>query len=146
MTYNIRYNNPNDNENWWENRKEEVVHMIKYYHPDIFGIQEGLNDQVNYLNNSLPNYSYTGVGRDDGKEKGEYTAIFYNSDKFELINSKTYWLSNTPNKVSVGWDASMERITTLWCIQKLKKLMIRCTFLIAIMIILGKWLNKSHQN
>ncbi|MDD7884760.1 endonuclease/exonuclease/phosphatase family protein [Flavivirga sp. 57AJ16] len=120
MTYNIRFNNPNDNVNWWKNRKEEVAGMIKYYHPDILGIQEGLNDQVNDLYNNLPNYSYTGVGRDDGKEKGEYAAIFYNSDKFELINTKTYWLSSTPNKVSVGWDASMERITTYGVFRNLK--------------------------
>lgn len=120
MSYNIRYNNPNDNENRWEKRKEEVVQMIIYYHPDIFGIQEGLNDQVSYLNNNLPNYSYTGVGRNDGKVKGEYAAIFYNSDKFELVTSKTYWLSSTPNKVSIGWDASMERITTYGVFRNIK--------------------------
>jgi len=120
MTYNIRYNNSNDNENWWEKRKTEVVQMIKYYHPDIFGIQEGLNDQVNYINNNLPNYTYTGVGRNDGKTKGEYAAIFYNSDNFELISSRTYWLSKTPNKVSIGWDASMERITTYGVFRNIK--------------------------
>ncbi len=112
MSYNIRYNNPNDNENWWEYRKQEVVEMIKYYQPEIFGIQEGLSAQVKYIDSTLTNYSYVGLGRDDGKEKGEFTAIFFDTTKLKLIETKTFWLSETPNKVSVGWDASMERICT----------------------------------
>ncbi|WP_420321629.1 endonuclease/exonuclease/phosphatase family protein [Flagellimonas sp.] len=112
MTYNIRYNNPNDKENWWENRKQDVTTLIKHYKPDILGIQEGLHEQVAYLDEVLTNYTYAGVGRDDGKQKGEYAAIFYNKKNLELLETKTYWLSETPNKVSVGWDASMERIVT----------------------------------
>lgn len=112
MSYNIRYDNPNDNENWWEHRKQEIVQMIHYYHPDILGIQEGLHKQVDFLDQSLRDYSYVGIGREDGKKKEEYTAIFYNTKRFELIESKTYWLSETPNDISIGWDASMERITT----------------------------------
>lgn len=112
MSYNIRYNNPNDKENWWESRKQEVSEMIKHYQPEILGIQEGLIDQVRYLDSTLTNYSYVGVGRDDGKEKGEFTAIFFDTTKYELIETKTFWLSQTPDKVSVGWDASMERIST----------------------------------
>lgn len=112
MTFNIRYNNPNDQENWWENRKQDVAKLIHYYEPDVLGIQEGLHDQVSYLNDHLENYAFVGVGRDDGVEKGEYAAIFYNQENLEPIQTKTYWLSDTPDIVSVGWDASMERIVT----------------------------------
>lgn len=112
MTYNIRYDNPNDRENWWENRKQEVVDMIKHYQPDLLGIQEGLISQVKFLDSSLTNYSYVGVGRDDGIEKGEFTAVFFNKKTIELLETKTYWLSGSPDSVSVGWDASMERIVT----------------------------------
>lgn len=112
MTYNIRYDNPNDGENQWANRKEFLVDQITYNEVDIFGIQEGLHHQVVYLTENFKDYSYVGVGRDDGKEKGEYSAIFYNSKKFKVIDSNTFWLSETPNKISIGWDASMERICT----------------------------------
>lgn len=112
MTYNIRFDNPNDKDNWWEHRKAELTQLLNYYHPDIFGVQEALKRQLDFMDDELPDYQYIGVGRDDGKEKGEYAAIFYNAEKLELISSHTYWLSETPDKVSVGWDASMERITT----------------------------------
>jgi endonuclease/exonuclease/phosphatase family metal-dependent hydrolase len=112
MTYNIRYDNPNDGENQWSNRKEFLCNQITYNEVDIFGIQEGLHHQVKYLENNFENFSYVGIGRDDGKEKGEYSAIFYNSNKFKVIKSDTFWLSETPEKISVGWDASMERICT----------------------------------
>jgi len=112
MTYNIRYDNPNDGENQWGNRKEFLVDQIKYNEVDIFGIQEGLHHQVQYLAENFTGFNYVGIGRDDGKEKGEYSAIFYNSNKFKVIESNTFWLSETPNEISVGWDASMERICT----------------------------------
>ena len=112
MSFNIRYDNPADKENWWENRKNEVKGLIEYYHPDFVGIQEGLNHQVEFLNQNTSNYDYIGVGRDDGAKKGEYTAIYYDTTKFDLIQTRTFWLSETPDTVSVGWDASMERICT----------------------------------
>ncbi|MFT4576797.1 MAG: endonuclease/exonuclease/phosphatase family metal-dependent hydrolase [Polaribacter sp.] len=112
MTYNIRYDNPNDGKNQWENRKEFLVDQIKYNEVDLFGIQEGLHHQVQYLNNEFTDFSYVGIGRDDGKEKGEYSAIFYNSKKLRVLENNTFWLSETPAKISVGWDASMERICT----------------------------------
>ena len=112
MTFNLRYNNPGDKENSWEYRKSEVADMLNRYHPDIMGIQEGLHDQVVFLDSALQQYDYAGVGRDDGKTKGEYSAIFYNTGKFKLLATKTYWLSNTPEKVSIGWDAALERIVT----------------------------------
>ena len=112
MTYNIRYNNPNDGVNWWGHRKSEVSEMINYYAPEIIGIQEGLENQVKYLDSTLVDYNYVGVGRDDGKLKGEFTAVFYKKECYKIRSTKTYWLSETPNKVSIGWDASMERIVT----------------------------------
>ena len=112
MSYNIRYDNPSDNENWWEYRKHDMSQMMTYYAPEIIGIQEGLNNQVKYLDSVLIDYSYVGVGRDDGKIKGEYTAIFYKTERMKLLTTQTYWLSETPESVSVGWDAAMERIVT----------------------------------
>jgi len=112
MTFNIRYNNPADSGNSWDNRKEAVVQLFNYYHPAVFGIQEGLYDQVTYLQNHLKNYDYIGAGREDGKAKGEFAAIFYDTTVFELIRQSTFWLSETPDTVSVGWDAALERICT----------------------------------
>lgn len=112
MTYNIRYATVNDGENQWERRKDYVSAQLLFYAPDIFGIQEGLKEQVSYLDESLQSYSFVGVGRDDGKSKGEYCAIFYNIDKFQLLGDHTFWLSKTPEKVSMGWDAAYERICT----------------------------------
>ncbi|GBL35727.1 hypothetical protein EMGBS15_13220 [Filimonas sp.] len=112
MTFNLRYDNANDKENAWGNRKDEIVDMINYYHPDILGIQEGLYQQVTYLDSALIDYEYTGIGREDGKRKGEFSAIFYNRHKIKLLSSRTYWLSETPDTVSVGWDAALERIVT----------------------------------
>lgn len=112
MTYNIRYNNPDDGDNWWDHRKEEVVKLMQYYQPDILGIQEGKYEQVQYIDDHLFNYNYIGVGRDDGATKGEYTAIYFDTTKLDVKYHETFWLSKSPHKVSVGWDASMERICT----------------------------------
>jgi endonuclease/exonuclease/phosphatase family metal-dependent hydrolase len=112
MTYNLRYNNPDDGINRWDARKINVVGLINKYSPDVFGTQEGLNDQINYLDSALTDYSYVGVGRDDGKQKGEYCAVFYKPAKFEVIKQATFWLSETPEEVSVGWDAVLERVCT----------------------------------
>ena len=112
MTYNIRYDNPNDHPNNWDNRKQELVKLFKHYEPEIFGIQEGLEHQLKYIDQQLVNYSRIGVGRDDGKQKGEFSPIYYNKNKFSLIYGATFWLSDTDDVVSVGWDASMERICT----------------------------------
>lgn len=112
MTYNIKYDNKNDSINNWNLRKEEMVSLIMESAPDFLGIQEGLRDQVVYLDHELKAYSFIGVGRDDGKEKGEYAAIFYQPDNYQVIESGTFWLSDTPDRPSVGWDASMERICT----------------------------------
>lgn len=112
MSFNLRYDNPNDNEDNWHHRKEKVIELIKNYEPAIFGIQEGLSHQVNYMDSCLSNYKYIGVGRDDAKEEGEYSAIFYDTTIINLEEENTFWLSESPDSISVGWDASMERICT----------------------------------
>jgi len=112
MTYNIRYDNPNDGENQWSKRKTFLSGQIAFFQPQVFGIQEGLVHQVKYLDSVFADYSYVGVGRDDGKTKGEYCAIFYDHTRLKVINEATFWLSESPDEISVGWDASMERICT----------------------------------
>ncbi len=111
VTYNIRYNNPADGENSWPLRKGKFDTLLNNLNADIWCFQEVLNSQLIDLKIILPNYSYTGVGRNDGKEAGEYSPIFYNDSLFELIHSGTFWLSATPNDTgSKGWDAAITRI------------------------------------
>ncbi len=113
MTFNIRYDNPDDGNNAWTKRKDKVVSMINFYAPDFFGTQEVLKRQKDYLDQKLVNYNSVGVGREDGKDEGEFSAIYYDKNKFDLIDSGTFWLSETPDKIaSVGWDAALERIAT----------------------------------
>lgn len=112
MTFNLRYDNPKDNEDNWHHRKEKVTDLIKNYEPAIFGIQEGLSHQVHYLDSNLTNYKYIGIGREDAKEKGEFSAIFYDTTKIILEEENTFWLSESPDTISVGWDAALERICT----------------------------------
>ena len=112
ISFNLRYDAQNDAENKWDKRKSELAQMINYYHPDIIGLQEGLNHQLAYLKIQLPNYAMIGVGRDDGNTKGEFTAIFYDTLKYNLLDQSTFWLSETDHMVSVGWDAALPRICT----------------------------------
>lgn len=112
ISYNIRYNNPNDGDDQWEERKQDVVHFFTTYQPTAFGVQEATHEQMEYLKNELTGYSEIGVGRDDGETKGEYSAIFYQKDALEVITEGTFWLSPTPEKVSKGWDAALPRIYT----------------------------------
>lgn len=112
MTFNIRYANPDDGPNFWDNRRESVVKMIQAEKPDVMGIQEGLVQQVGYLDSALTNYSYVGVGRDDGKTAGEHAAIYFNKDRFEVMDSGNFWLNETPDQPVMGWDAVCIRIAT----------------------------------
>lgn len=112
MSYNIRYNNPGDGARAWDYRKEEVAALIQFYAPDLLGLQEVLHGQLLYLEDQLTDYGRIGVGRDDGKQAGEYSPVFYRKEQFELLDHGTFWLSETPEQPSVGWDASMERIAT----------------------------------
>lgn len=111
MSYNIRYSTPNDGVNAWENRKDWVKELVAYYDTDILCVQEALKDQVDYISKDSP-FEMEGVGRDDGQTKGEYTAIYYNKDRFKRQDSGTFWLSETPEKPSKGWDAHIIRICT----------------------------------
>ncbi|MBK1878483.1 endonuclease/exonuclease/phosphatase family protein [Pelagicoccus mobilis] len=103
MSYNIRLDLPSDGENRWDKRKEVLTSQILFLNPDILGIQEGLPHQVDHLAQSLDEYAYTGVGRDDGKHEGEFSAIFYNANKVEYLAGDTFWLSETPSEPSLGW-------------------------------------------
>lgn len=114
MTYNIRYDNPNDGENIWDKRKETLVNQIRFHEPDVMGTQEGLEHQLHFINEHLKSYTYVGIARADVKEdgKGEYSAIFYNTEKYTALDNGTFWLSETPDIPSRGWDASLNRICT----------------------------------
>lgn len=110
MSYNIRYATDRDGVNSWTNRKDWLADQIRFYGPTVLGIQEGLYEQVRFLDSSLTTYTYLGVGRDDGVRGGEFSAVFYDTTRLELLREGTFWLSPTPDRPSVGWDAAMERI------------------------------------
>lgn len=112
ISYNIRYDNDWDIENSWEIRRNKIGQILVQYSASIIGIQEGLLNQVQYIDSSLIDYEYVGVGRDDGKKKGEFCAIYFDTTRYVLLKNSTFWLSETPDTISVGWDAALERICT----------------------------------
>lgn len=112
MTFNVRINLVSDGENAWPNRQEMAASMIRFYEPDIFGVQEALEGQVTDLSEVLPQYTWLGVGRDDGKQAGEYMAIFYLKYRFKLLQEDTFWLSEHPQQPGLGWDAAYIRVVT----------------------------------
>jgi endonuclease/exonuclease/phosphatase family metal-dependent hydrolase len=112
MSFNIRYDEPRDKENAWPNRKELVAALIRFHHADLVGVQEALKGQLDDLNSLLPEYGWVGVGRSDGKAGGEFSAILFRKDRFNPLESSTFWLSLTPNVPSKGWDAALPRIVT----------------------------------
>ena len=113
MTFNVRYNTKNDSLNAWPYRKDNAASQIKFHNVHILGVQEALHEQMMDLSQSLSQYKYVGVGRDDGKEKGEYSAIFYDTIRLKLLGSSTFWLSLTPEVPgSKSWDAAITRIVT----------------------------------
>jgi endonuclease/exonuclease/phosphatase family metal-dependent hydrolase len=113
MTYNIRLDTPVDSINQWPNRKEKVFALIKKYSPDVFGVQEALHHQLTDLLENLPEYDYIGVARDDGKTKGEYSAILFKKKRLTVEIQKTFWLSETPDVAgSKSWDAAITRVAT----------------------------------
>ncbi|MBX3255286.1 MAG: endonuclease/exonuclease/phosphatase family protein [Chitinophagaceae bacterium] len=103
-TYNIRYDNAGDSLNAWPNRKEDVKALIRFHDFDIFGTQEGLIHQIKGLE-EMSEFGRIGVGRDDGRDAGEHSAIFYKKDRFRLLQSGNFWLSETPDTPGKGWDA-----------------------------------------
>ncbi|TXF91815.1 hypothetical protein FUA23_01115 [Neolewinella aurantiaca] len=111
MSYNIRLNVASDGENAWPERRTFLASQINYHQPDVIGTQEGLPEQVKWLNEHLSAYSFVGQGRDGG-DRGEYSAVFYNRHKFSVTDSGTFWLSETPAEISKGWDAALNRICT----------------------------------
>jgi endonuclease/exonuclease/phosphatase family metal-dependent hydrolase len=105
-TFNIRYDNKRDSGNLWVDRAPAVSALIRFHDFDVFGTQEGLKNQLDDISNALPEYKRYGKGRDDGIEKGEHSAIYYKKDAFKLLKQGDFWLSQTPDKPSLGWDAT----------------------------------------
>lgn len=121
MSFNIRLDNPGDSLNNWKYRKDVAAQIIKDQNIDIVGTQEVLHNQLQDLLERLPGYTSVGVGREDGKEKGEYSALFYKKDRFDEVESGTFWLSETPEVAgSKGWDGACERVAS-WAILKEKE-------------------------
>ena len=111
MTYNIRLDVDVDGNNAWSNRKEYFCSQVQFYEPDIVGFQETKPNQITDIATQLMNYSYVGIGR-EGFNKGESSPIFYKTTQFKLIESDTFWLSETPYEISKGWDAAYNRVCT----------------------------------
>ena len=115
MTFNIRLNTSSDSLNAWPYRKDKVASQILFYQVSLLGVQEALHDQMVDLQQRLPGYKYSGVGRDDGKTKGEYSAIFFDTARLQKLDGATFWLSQTPEMPgSKSWDAAITRIVS-WC-------------------------------
>ncbi|VAW16126.1 Endonuclease/exonuclease/phosphatase family protein [hydrothermal vent metagenome] len=112
ISYNIRFNTPEDGINAWPNRVDMVTGLLQFHDADIFGLQEALRGQLKDIEEKLLQYRWIGVGRDDGGEKGEYCPVFYRSDKFNLLEKGNFWLSGQPNRPGLGWDAACPRLCT----------------------------------
>lgn len=120
-TFNIRNDNSRDTGNLWVSRAPIVASLIRFHDFDVFGVQEGLSNQLDDISTALPAYSWYGAGRDDGKSAGEHSAIFYKKDKFTLLKSGDFWLSATPEKPGLGWDAKCcNRICSWVFLQEVK--------------------------
>jgi endonuclease/exonuclease/phosphatase family metal-dependent hydrolase len=109
-TFNLRYANEKDSGNLWKDRLPAVAALIRYHGFDIMGTQEALNVQLEDLSAALPGFARHGIGRDDGRQAGEHSAIFYRTDRFELLDKGDFWLSPTPGKPGPGWDATLNRL------------------------------------
>jgi endonuclease/exonuclease/phosphatase family metal-dependent hydrolase len=113
MSFNIRYDNPGDGVNAWPNRRDRVAGLVRFHGADVVGVQEAEAHMLRELDARLPGFSRVGVGREDGREGGEFSAILYRADRLEMLASGTFWLSPTPEVPgSKGWDAAIERIAT----------------------------------
>ncbi|TPG39300.1 endonuclease/exonuclease/phosphatase family protein [Flavobacterium pectinovorum] len=119
MTYNIRLDVASDGENAWPNRKDYFTSQIQFYSPDIFGVQEATPNQVIDIASALPKYNKFGIGREE-KGTGEACTIYYKKDRFQVQESNTFWLSETPDMVSRGWDAACNRVCTYALFKDLK--------------------------
>lgn len=112
ICFNIRYENAVDGDHIWSNRRQAILRMIDTESPEFLGIQEGLEPQVEFLDSMLVNYTYVGVGRDDGITQGEYAAIFYDSTRVIKLTDGFFWLCPTPDQPALGWDAVCVRIAS----------------------------------
>lgn len=119
MSYNIRLDIAVDGENGWKFRKDFLASQIAFYDADVFGVQEALPNQMSDLATLLPEYAHVGIGR-DGDGKGEASAVFYKKDRFKVLQSGTFWLSETPDKISKGWDAAYNRVCSYGLFRDLK--------------------------
>ncbi|MCC8154211.1 MAG: endonuclease/exonuclease/phosphatase family protein [Tannerellaceae bacterium] len=108
-TFNVRMDTPSDGENAWSYRIDMVNSLVKFHDFDIFGTQEGFIHMLKDMAQT-GEYTFTGVGRDDGKEAGEHSAIFYKKERFDLLENGDFWFSETPDKPTLGWDANIKRI------------------------------------
>jgi endonuclease/exonuclease/phosphatase family metal-dependent hydrolase len=113
MSFNIRYGSADDKENAWDLRKDLVFDIINEYQPQLAGVQEALYFQLEEIIQKLPEYAFIGVGRDDGKKEGEFSAILYLKDRYDVISHDTFWLSDTPGTInSKTWGNTLPRIVT----------------------------------
>ncbi len=112
MTFNVRFDNPGDGENRWANRKAQVAETMRFFDVQVCGMQEALISQIKDVQELLPGFAWVGAGRDDGKQAGEFSPVFYDSTRLTLLESNTFWLSDTPDKPSKGWDAALPRVAT----------------------------------
>lgn len=112
MSYNIRFGTADDGVYSWPCRQDAAVAMIEDQHPAVFGVQEGLRFQLDFIAEKCPEYQYVGVGREDGEARGEHMAVFYDTTRVDLKDWGTYWLSETPDEPSKGWDAACKRTAT----------------------------------
>lgn len=120
MSYNIRYGSAEDGTNSWKYRWPATIEMLNDVKPDVFGVQEALDFQLTQVSEMARNYKNVGVGREDGKHDGEHMAIFWNKKTIKMIKWGTFWLSETPEKPSMGWDAACFRTAT-WALMKDKE-------------------------
>lgn len=120
ISYNIRNGEANDGTNSWKYRYPATILMLKDQNPDIFGVQEAYDYQADLIKDNLNNYKVVGVGREDGKKEGEHMSVFYNKKRLKLLKWGTFWLSETPDSPSLGWDAACRRTAT-WTLMKDKK-------------------------
>jgi endonuclease/exonuclease/phosphatase family metal-dependent hydrolase len=110
ITYNIRMNTPSDGKHAWPQRREHVFSLIRFHRAQVFGVQEALPEQMDELAAAFPDFAYEGVGRDDGDRAGEFSAVFYSNERFRKLDGGTFWLSESPEECSYGWDAACRRV------------------------------------
>lgn len=113
LTWNIRYDRPQDGPDRWDQRKEALANEVLRMKPHVVALQEVLYNQADYLDEHWPAYKRFGVGRDDGQRSGEYSPVYYDTATFSMVNGRTVWLSETPDRPGFGWDATCNRLASI---------------------------------